>query len=577
MDFVATTGLPPVEVAEHYPETRDILAGLELLPGESRQFAAAWRSITSRYAENVSCQGIAPEPDSNDWLVCWTSSGSRFSYREWRVEFRLTSTRPGRSLYVVEMRIWSSSWDGAGMRLLATLDPQQTPLVEEAFRRRLIADGEYQLICDALDEGREDDVWYGDYDEQPHIDCTPEEALARGLEILHKGGFPTQSTDSQNSAPFTEGTPQTMPRPATSATSDLAVVVEGDSCGWLFQSQYCWDDFLTDCITAAGLEGCRVPLTATREILLRFLAPLAEPYGVVLGEDGEFLIRDGADENAAREVCCRALTTEVLNGAIRNAKTRTEIPLCCVLHEWVPGACSTHTPQENDDEALPPVEVAEHHPEVCDVLAGESRHLADAWDVIAYGHAESVSCQGVAPVPDSDDWLVWWGANGSSASDRRVVVEFRLTPASGMSQQPLRVESMRIHTSGDNGRGRYDLPEIRAGEDGIVNEAFRRRLIADGEYQLALEALDEGREDIVLYGDDDEPYINPHIDGGLKRDEALARGLGLLYTTIPSSPLPAKPADLGTPEPTPEELPIPDWERELLDATGDPAPQEPTN
>jgi hypothetical protein len=188
--------LPPVRVAEHHPETRDVLDGLDLLPGENRRFAAAWRSITARHAENVSCQGITPVPDSNDWLVRWASQGGYSSRRQWVVEFRLTPVRyDGEGpLYATSMTIRTSSRDGSGRYILPEIKTRDTRLVEEAFRRRLIAEGAYQLALDAIDQGREDEVWRG-IGGEPYVDCTYEEALARGLELLHKGGFPTPPAD----------------------------------------------------------------------------------------------------------------------------------------------------------------------------------------------------------------------------------------------------------------------------------------------------------------------------------------------------------------------------------------------
>ena len=188
--------LPPVRVAEHHPEVRDVLDGLDLLPGENRRFAAAWRSITARHAENVSCQGIAPVPASNDWLVRWASQGGYSSRRQWVVEFRLTPVRyDGEGpLYATSMTIRTSSRDGSGRYVLPEIKTRDTCLVEEAFRRRLIAEGAYQLALDAIDQGREDEVWRG-IGGEPYVDCTYEEALARGLELLHKGGFPTPPAD----------------------------------------------------------------------------------------------------------------------------------------------------------------------------------------------------------------------------------------------------------------------------------------------------------------------------------------------------------------------------------------------
>lgn len=134
-------------------------------------------------------------PDSNDWLVRWASWGGYSSDRRWVVEFRLTPTdrHSGDSpLSATSMTIRTSSRRGSGRHVLPEI--KDTRLVEEAFRRRLIAEGEHQLALDAISQGRENEVWQGRGGEL-HTNCTPEEALTRGLELLHKGGFPTQSTD----------------------------------------------------------------------------------------------------------------------------------------------------------------------------------------------------------------------------------------------------------------------------------------------------------------------------------------------------------------------------------------------
>ena len=319
---------------------------------------------------------------------------------------------------------------------------------------------------------------------------------------------------------------------------ELSPSVE-DSCGWLFQSQQCWDDFLTDRITAAGLEDGAVPLDLARQPLLRLLAPLAEPYGVILGEGGEFTIRDDADEDAARTVCQKALTEEVVAEALRIAPIQPERPVCCILHAWVPGACSTHTTQEPGGAVLPPVRVAEHHPEVRDVLdgldllPGEGRRFAAAWRSITARHAENVSCQSITPVPESNDWVVRWASQGGYSSLRQWVVEFLLTPVRYDGEGPLYAAAMSIRTSSRDGSGRYLLPEIKTRDTRLVEEAFRRRLIAEGAYQLALDALDQGREDEVWRGIGGEPYVDCSFD------EALARGLEILY----KGGFPTPPAD----------------------------------
>lgn len=102
--------------------------------------------------------------------------------RRWAVEFRLE--REEGVFRPESMKIHTSSGDGSGMYEMPTLWADETPLVEEAFRRRLIADGRYQLALDATAQGREYEVW-GQQDGELDTTCTPEEALARGLELLH--------------------------------------------------------------------------------------------------------------------------------------------------------------------------------------------------------------------------------------------------------------------------------------------------------------------------------------------------------------------------------------------------------
>ena len=311
-----------------------------------------------------------------------------------------------------------------------------------------------------------------------------------------------------------------------------------ESCAWLFQSQQCWDDFLTDRITAAGLEDGAVPLDLARQPLLRLLAPLAEPYGVTLGEGGEFTIRDDADEDAARTVCQKALTEEVVAEALRNAPIQPERPVCCILHAWVPGACSTHTTQEPGGAVLPPVRVAEHHPEVRDVLAGlgllpgENRRFAAAWRSFTARHGAHVRCRGVARDEDGC-WRLWWASDGGYSSDRQWVVEYHLAPR---LDGELEAAAMLIRTSSRDGSGRYLLPALRAEDTLLVGEALRRRLIADGQYQLALDALAEGRIADVCYGDAGEPYIV----NGVSYEEALTHGLEYLNTLPPTRSRPAE-------------------------------------
>ena len=317
-----------------------------------------------------------------------------------------------------------------------------------------------------------------------------------------------------------------------------------DSYSWITQSQQCWDDFLHDRITAAGLENGDVPLDHARQVLLRLLTPLAEPYGVTLGQDGELLIHDGADENAAREVCRRALTTEVVVSALRNARYReiTEEPLCCILHAWVPGACSRHAAlagaSATHSAGLPPVAVPEHHPETRDVLAGlellpgENRRVAAAWRSFTARHGAHVRCRGVARDEDGC-WRLWWASDGGYSSDRQWVVEYLLAPR---LDGELEAAAMLIRTSSRDGSGRYLLPALRAEDTLLVEEALRRRLIADGQYQLALDALAEGRIANVCYGDAGEPYI---VDG-VSYEEALTRGLEYLHTLPPTRSRPAE-------------------------------------
>lgn len=315
--------------------------------------------------------------------------------------------------------------------------------------------------------------------------------------------------------------------------------IKTDGGGWVFQSQQSWDDFLKDHITAAGLleieDGA---LDHARQSLLRLLGPLAQPYGVIIGQFGEFFIRDDADEDTARTVCRRALTTDVVVKAIHNGITQSESPLCCFLHTWMPGACSTHTPPENGVATLPPVEVPEPHDvrkilDGMELLPGGSHRFADVWRSITTRHAENISCRSIAPVPDSNDWLVRWASQGGYSSDRRWVVEFHLTPVRYDGEGPLYAAAMSIRTSSRDGSGRYLLPEIKSRDTRLVEEAFRRRLIAEGAYQLALEALDQGRVDEVWRGIGGEPYVD------CTYEEALARGLELLH----KGGFPTPPAD----------------------------------
>ena len=233
-----------------------------------------------------------------------------------------------------------------------------------------------------------------------------------------------------------------------------------------------------------------------------------------------------------------------------NAPIQPESPVCCILHAWVPGACSTHTTQEPGGAVLPPVRVAEHHPEVRDVLdgldllPGENRRFAAAWRSITARHAENVSCQGVTPVPDSNDWLVRWASQGGYSSLRQWVVEFHLTPVRYDGEGPLYATSMTIQTSSRDGAGRHVLPEIKSRDTCLVEEAFRRRLIAEGAYQLALDAIDQGREDEVWRGIGGEPYVD------CTYEEALARGLELLHTLTPARPVDGCQIPVQHPEPT---------------------------
>ena len=239
-------------------------------------------------------------------------------------------------------------------------------------------------------------------------------------------------------------------------------------------------------------------------------------------------------------MCRRALTTDVVVKAIHNGITQSESPLCCFLHTWMPGACSTHTPPENGVATLPPVEVPEPHDvrkilDGMDSMPGGSHRFADVWRSITTRHAKNVSCRSIAPVPDSNDWLVRWASQGGYTSDRHWVVEFRLTPTDRHSgDSPLSATSMIIRTSSRDGSGRHVLPEIK--DTRLVEEAFHRRLIAEGENHLACRAYIEGRENEVWQGRGGELHTT------CTPEEALTRGLELLHKG--ESPTPsADPAD----------------------------------
>ena len=332
------------------------------------------------------------------------------------------------------------------------------------------------------------------------------------------------------------------------AWEQAAEEIKTDGGGWVFQSQQSWDDFLKDHITAAGLleieDGA---LDHARQSLLRLLGPLAQPYGVIIGQFGEFFIRDDADEDTARTVCRRALTTDVVVKAIHNSITQSESPLCCFLHTWMPGACSTHTPPENGVATLPPVEAPEPHDvrkilDGMDSMPGGSHRFADVWRSITTRHAENVSCLSIAPVSNSNDWLVRWASQGGYTSDRHWVVEFRLTPTDRHSgDSPLSATSMIIRTSSRDGSGRHVLPEIK--DTRLVEEAFRRRLIAEGENHLACRAYIEGRENEVWQGRGGELHTT------CTPEEALTRGLELLHTLTPARPVDGCQIPVQHPEP----------------------------
>lgn len=326
------------------------------------------------------------------------------------------------------------------------------------------------------------------------------------------------------------------------AAGEIAACFVQDSCGWLFQSQQGWNSHLVRQIWQLWMWEQRPPLDLARQALIRVLAPLAKPYGVILGEGGDVLIRDDADEDTAREVCQKALTTDVVVSALRNA-LHADTPALDALY-------SLPAPQEaTSGGALPPVEVAEHHPEVRDVLdgmellPGEGRRFAAVWRSITARHGENVYLRGVAPVPDSHDWLVWWTSNGGYSSDRQWAVEFRLSPLLCEEPKLLAPRSMRILTTSRDGSGQHLQPEIVTCCTPLVAQAFRRRLITDGRYQLALDAFIEERKDEVWDGLDSEPHID------CTYEEALTRGLELLHTLTPARPVDGCQIPVQHPEP----------------------------
>ena len=326
------------------------------------------------------------------------------------------------------------------------------------------------------------------------------------------------------------------------AAGEIAACFRQDSCGWLFQSQQGWNSHLVRQIWQLWMWEQRPPLDLARQALIRVLAPLAKPYGVILGEGGDVLIRDDADEDTAREVCQKALTTDVVVSALRNA-LHADTPALDALY-------SLPAPQEaTSGGALPPVEVAEHHPEVRDVLdgmellPGEGRRFAAVWRSITARHGENVYLRGVAPVPDSHDWLVWWTSNGGYSSDRQWAVEFRLSPLLCEEPKLLAPRSMRILTTSRDGSGQHLQPEIVTCCTPLVAQAFRRRLITDGRYQLALDAFIEERKDEVWDGLDSEPHID------CTYEEALTRGLELLHTLTPARPVDGCQIPVQHPEP----------------------------
>ena len=312
------------------------------------------------------------------------------------------------------------------------------------------------------------------------------------------------------------------------AAGEIAACCGQDSCGWLFQSLQGWNSYLVRQVSEVWMWEQRPPLDLARRALIRVLAPLAKPYGVTLGEDGDVLIRDDADENTAREVCQKALTTDVVVSALDNAR-HANTPALDALY-------SLPTPQETDGKGLPPVEVAEHQDvrEILDgmeLLPGENRRFAAVWRSITARHGENVYLRGVAPIEDSHDWLVWWTSNGGYSSDRQWVVEFRLAPLLCEEPKLLAPWAMRILTTSADGSGQHLQPEILTCCTPLVAQAFRRRLITDGRYQLALDAFIEERKDEVWDGLNGEPHID------CTYEEALTRGLELLHTLTPAQPV----------------------------------------
>lgn len=305
-----------------------------------------------------------------------------------------------------------------------------------------------------------------------------------------------------------------------------------DSYEWISQTNIGWEEYLSTVVYGwLGYQEGQVSLERVKRLLLEILRPVAEPLGVSLFSDGGYhILASGLDASAAREACRRVLTKPFLAAVVHGSQETKATPLC-LLGARFPGLCGKHLDAAFEaTKASKPFVVAapEPAPEAAEqvlsgleLLLGDGRRLAAAWRSIADRHGSKMTCQGIRAEGTSRP-AVGWGSEGGT-SHRRWAVEFCLERSEDGGFRP---ESMKIRTSSGDGSGMYEMPTLWAGETPLVAEAFRRRLIADGRYQLALDAIDQGREYEVWGQQDGE------LDTTCTPEEALARGLELLHTRM---------------------------------------------